>query len=291
MRYQAHHVLADAAAPKSELWRLIAGIVLIGALTLVLMAVWLFGQARITGTEPTQISMGMTPFDMIATLYSFVCVGVALWIALWLLHRRGFGSLISGGGARRDAVRVFWRVFGVACALLGLALLVPMPENLTPVQAMPVADWIKWVPLALPALFIQTGAEELVFRGYLQSQLAARFRSPWIWIVVPSAIFASLHFDPAAGANVWPIMGVTFLFGVIAADLTARSGNLGPAVALHMANNISSLLFVGLPGGLSGLSLYLLPVESSDPALTILFPIEALLLLIVWLGARLVIRR
>lgn len=147
------------------------------------------------------------------------------------------------------------------------------------------------MPLALPALLIQTGAEELIFRGYLQSQLAARFRSPVIWMVLPSALFAVLHFDSTAGANAWAIVGVTFLFGLVAADLTARSGSLGPAIALHMGNNISSVLFVGLPGNLSGLALFLLPVEASDPALRILFPVEALLLVLIWLAARVAIRR
>ncbi len=44
------------------------------------------------------------------------------------------------------------------------------------------------VLLALPlGMTILIGYwEELVFRGYLQSQLAARFRSPLVWIVLPS---------------------------------------------------------------------------------------------------------
>jgi DNA-directed RNA polymerase subunit RPC12/RpoP len=39
-------------------------------------------------------------------------------------------------------------------------------------------------------VLIQTGAEEVLFRGYLQQQLAARFASPIAWMVLPSAIFA-----------------------------------------------------------------------------------------------------
>ncbi len=54
------------------------------------------------------------------------------------------------------------------------------------------------------ACLIQTGAEELVFRGYLQQQLAARFASPLIWMVLPALIFGAVHYDPAtAGPNVW----------------------------------------------------------------------------------------
>jgi membrane protease YdiL (CAAX protease family) len=292
MSYQAQTHLSDAARPRIELWRLIIGVVLISVLTLLLSAVWIFAQAWIFRTTPGAITMGETPVELIAMLFSFVCAGLALWAVMAGLHRRGLGSLIVAApltGA--DAFGQFWRCFAGICVILGVALLIPMPDGLTPEQAKPFGDWVKWVPLALPALLIQTGAEELIFRGYLQSQLASRFRSPVIWMVLPSALFAVLHFDSTAGANAWAIVGVTFLFGLVAADLTARSGSLGPAIALHMGNNISSVLFVGLPGSLSGLALYLLPVEASDPALRILFPVEALLLLLIWLAARVAIRR
>ena len=41
---------------------------------------------------------------------------------------------------------------------------------------MPLAAWAAWLPLVLPALLVQTAAEEIAFRGYLMQGLAARFR-------------------------------------------------------------------------------------------------------------------
>jgi membrane protease YdiL (CAAX protease family) len=72
---------------------------------------------------------------------------------------------------------------------------------------------MSFLPLALVGVLIQTGAEEVLFRGYMQQQLAARFSSPILWMVLPSAIFAALHYQPEImGDNTWLMMGAVFVF-------------------------------------------------------------------------------
>ena len=81
-------------------------------------------------------------------------------------------------------------------------------------------------------------------------------------------------------------------FGILMADLTARAGTLGPAIAVHFVNNIVALLILGSPSGLYGLALYLLPYELSD--VTALRPwllVDCATTLVLWLVARLAIRR
>jgi hypothetical protein len=81
-------------------------------------------------------------------------------------------------------------------------------------------------------------------------------------------------------------------FGLVAADLTARTGNLGAAVALHFTNNISAVLMVGLAGNLGGLTLYQIHLPSGDASKTLLYlALDCLGLLVSWLLARLVLRR
>ena len=75
------------------------------------------------------------------------------------------------------------------------------------------------------------------------------------------------------------------------ADLTARCGNLGPALALHFLNNFAALLLLAPGEEMSGLALYRLPIEMSDPGLVSHLPVEIGLLFILWLAARVALRR
>ena len=122
-------------------------------------------------------------------------------------------------------------------------------------------------PIVLPAILVQTAAEELAFRGYLMQGLAARFRSRWVWWLLPAALFGALHWNPGEfGPNAWLVALSTGLIGLVLADVTVRTGNLSAAIGLHFANNVASLLVVSLPSPLAGLSLYLARIDPSDAA-------------------------
>ena len=99
-------------------------------------------------------------------------------------------------------------------------------------------------------------AEELLFRGYLTQALAARFRSPLAWALVPSLAFGALHWDGAAyGADAWLAVAAATAVGLALADVTARTGNLSAAIGLHFANNVAALLVVAMPGPTAALAL------------------------------------
>ncbi|MFC6636344.1 CPBP family intramembrane glutamic endopeptidase [Sulfitobacter sediminilitoris] len=149
---------------------------------------------------------------------------------------------------------------------------------------------------ACPVTFfvlVQVSAEEIVFRGYVQQQLAARFKSPMIWMVLPSVLFALGHYLPdTAGENALIIAIWAGVFGILMADLTARSGSLGPAIAVHFWNNVSAMLIVSLPDELSGLALYLSPFSMEDTeALQAWLPVDFAMMFVLWLAARVAIRR
>jgi membrane protease YdiL (CAAX protease family) len=144
----------------------------------------------------------------------------------------------------------------------------------------------------VPLLFVQTTSEEMIFRGYLQQRLGARFKNPLIWMVLPSLIFALGHYKPDLDPLVtWSIIAATLVFGVIAADLTRITGSLAAAMGLHFANNFFSLLIIGVPGQLSGLARYHTPytMQDSDKFQTLLW-IDIGLLIVIWLIARRVVR-
>jgi hypothetical protein len=82
------------------------------------------------------------------------------------------------------------------------------------------------------------------------------------------------------------------LFGAAMADLTARAGNLGPAIAVHFINNVMALLIVALPDQLGGAALYLLPFGMSDAeAMRAWMPADFFTTFVMWLVARLTILR
>ncbi|MGY6634337.1 MAG: CPBP family intramembrane glutamic endopeptidase [Alkalilacustris sp.] len=264
---------------RPQLWRLGLGLALIVVINLMVSAGLFMALATLgRGVGPT--GFGQSPGMMVALLLSFVGLAVGTWAAARLLHGRSLASLI---GPRRRAARHFLAGAGVIALVYGVSFVLG-GSALEVQRNLPTAVWLAWLPLALVGLAIQTGAEELALRGYVQSQLAARFASAWVWMVLPSAMFGLLHYDPAMmGGNAWLVVGVTGLFGLMAADLTARTGTLGLAWGLHFANNLFALLVVAPQGALSGLALFTAPFAADDTGMMRgLLVVDVAILALIW---------
>ncbi|MFP4237701.1 CPBP family intramembrane glutamic endopeptidase [Rhodosalinus sp.] len=297
--YAPHDAFVAPARARPEVWRLVAGLVVVGAVLFGLssaMRAVLYALAP--DTLYAELSMdggtGTTPASALVLLGSFAFMALGAIAAAHHLHGRSALSLIGPSLSR--AVRDFFRVLGALSALyIALALLPPWsgPGGTEPQPNLAPGLWAMLLPLTLAALVIQTGAEEILFRGYLQQQLAARFASPLVWLGVPSALFAFGHYVPASfGGDAWLVAVWSGVFGLAMADVTARAGNLGPAIAMHFMNNVFPVAFTAMEGMLSGLALYTLPSPSADPdLLRMAMPVEAGMLLCSWLAARLAIRR
>jgi membrane protease YdiL (CAAX protease family) len=144
----------------------------------------------------------------------------------------------------------------------------------------------------LAGVLLQTGAEEILFRGYIQQQLAARFRSPILWMILPSALFGVLHWQPdVMGDNAIYVVAAATLFGLLAADLTAKTGSLGAAWGFHFANNVVAILIVSLDGPLSGLALYTASVDPASPEIRPLILLDMGTTVVTWLIIRTIVSR
>lgn len=294
--YAAHERLVSPGRPAAALWRLLAGLVLIAAVALGLSAAFNAALAVLAPASwhlamASDGGMGTAPGPMLVLLGSFGFVAIGVLVAAHLVQRRPPLGLI---GPLPLAVVQFWRVLRMLL-ILGAVLLVLPPYDMGAALSpnLPPATWALLLPLSLGAVLIQAGTEELLFRGYIQQALAARFSSPLVWMVLPSALFALGHYLPAeAGQNALPIALWSGIFGVLMADLTARAGTLGPAIAVHLVNNVSALLIVSLPDTLSGLSLFTVPYSMSDAeALRGWLAIDFATMFVCWLAARLALRR
>ena len=296
----AHDIFIAPATRYPAIWRIFIAcltgflVYLIGAMTL-----FYFLAEPLLGITPTLqtmervfagVAIGDTPDKMALLLATFIPMALAaMAMAAW--HWRGpatlFGPLPHFWGNFVKAALVI--VVLNACFFLYSFLTEsePLTRNLE------TSIWAKALLWAIPLLFVQITAEEMVFRGYFQQQLAARFASPFIWLILPSLLFGLGHFDPEIDPKLaYMIIAATTIFGIIAADLTRITGNLGAAMGLHFANNFFALLLVGIPGQLSGVALFHAPFTMDQTEVLLPYVIvDLLILLAVWFIARRVVGR
>jgi membrane protease YdiL (CAAX protease family) len=293
MSYEPYEALIAPARSKASILRLILGIVITALFYMLLLRLsWqvllqVMGQ---TWFEQTMQVPGPSSFSqMFIMLGSFGFMTAAVCFTVWFLHHHSPLMLIGDfARAKRQFFLSIGSLFAMATAA---ATIINYGETLLP--NLPLIQWLGLQPLTLAFLFIQVSAEELVFRGYLQSQLAALGLHRFIWIMIPSAIFGLLHYEPAVmgAAAPWIVLSTT-VFGVIAADLTARSGTLGPAIALHFVWNFFTIGLFGFPDYLGGLAFLSHDFSIMDEERLIsLMPYDAAFLLLAYLSVRITLRR
>lgn len=279
---------------RPQIWRFVVGIgvvvlVYLGWMAALGVAVWAAQGGGGPENALASIGTGSTPGSLILLLLTFVGMALGTFAATRWLHKRPVATLF---GPRHLVLRDFALGFVIfsAFALPGILFFLATLD-LTPNTNWSV--WLLFLPLALIGLLIQTGAEEVLFRGYMQQQLAARFASRWVWMVLPSVIFGLVHYAPdEMGDSVWLMVFVTGFFGLIMADLTARSGALGLAWGLHFANNLFAILLFTTGEALDGLALYRLPFSTRDTeTIAPLIAVDLLGMILVWAVCRYALRR
>lgn len=92
----------------------------------------------------------------------------------------------------------------------------------------------------------QALSEEYVFRGYLMQAFGSLSRSPWVAIIVTSALFAVAH-----GVQNVPLFVDRFAFGLMAGIVVWRTGGLEAGIAMHVLNNFVAFGFALLLGNIS----------------------------------------
>jgi membrane protease YdiL (CAAX protease family) len=260
------------AAAKPALWRTIA-------CALLAVSLWLFA---VGATLPFATRTGgfATPTGVLLFLASFLGLAAGVALAARLLQSRSPRTLLGRDGFRPRAFGSGVAVVAVAAVPTSLALaVVAAPERQTA-----LAEWAAWLPLALPAILVQSIAEELAFRGFLLQSLAARFCSPLVWWLLPAVMFGALHWNPAElGPNAPLGVLASTLIGLALADATVRTGHLSAAIGLHFSNNIMAMLVIAMPSPISGLALFVSGVDSDDVGLVrLLLVADLTAILLAW---------
>jgi membrane protease YdiL (CAAX protease family) len=293
MQYSAHVPFVAPARVRPELWRLFAGLFLT-AIIYALGVAAIFGLVVVwSGMDGArswmqELSGSAGPTGTLLLLATFVGMALGPMLAVHLIHGRAVRTLF---GSPPVLLRHFLITLLICAVVFAVTALIPTP-SMTPLPNTELSLWMSFLPLALVGVLIQTGAEEVLFRGYMQQQLAARFSSPLMWMVLPSAIFAALHYQPEImGDNTWLMMAAVFVFAVLAADLTAVTGNIGAAWAMHFVNNALAILVVSTDGPLSGLALYIAPISPDSVDIRPLFYLDIATTVALWAVIRLLLRR
>jgi membrane protease YdiL (CAAX protease family) len=181
-------VWVDAARPRSQLWRTVTGGILILFVWLVWTIALLFVAAGSGLVDPRTIDalFGDTArdFTYLESVVLFVVVlatlwglGLGVWLALRVIHKRPLSSLLSADG------RMDRRQFATGCAIAAVFLSISLALSIVTGNAprrsdVEIQPWLLALGPLCAVIVLQAGSEELMFRGYLPQQLAARFRSP-----------------------------------------------------------------------------------------------------------------
>jgi membrane protease YdiL (CAAX protease family) len=188
---------------------------------------WLDGMSdEITLDDPGELAFQL---GVIALMLPCVLVPVAV---VWRRHV-GFLHSVAGHVRWGWLGRCLALAFFVVGASLGLSVAVAAVAGDEPVQ-LDSLDGRAVASLLVVLLLVpfQAAAEEYVFRGGLLQLIGSWTR----WVAVP-VLATSLLFAAGHIYDFWGLVSV-FLFGVIAAVITIRTGGLEAAIGLHVANNV-----------------------------------------------------
>lgn len=179
-------------------------------------------------------------------------VGLALAIPLaWAAHRAVFGQRIGWLASIQGSFRwrVFWRFLAVVVPLYLVSLGVELALGGIPELKMLPETWFLLATILLTTP-LQCAGEEYSMRGLGARAIGSWFPSRRVGLVVATAV-TSVVFMLLHGAGD-PWLNVFYLsFAVCASYLVWRTGGLEASIALHVVNNLSSMLllpFIGVGG-------------------------------------------
>ena len=276
-----------------DIWRIILGIFLVSALWLGaaigmgFLAAAFFPDLAEQVFENT-VGLGNHPEDLAFVLLTFLPVWIGLAVVLPLLHRRAPLALLG------PSHRVNWQHFWLAAVLVlaiavGFEMAFQLPTLLLDLphykahMLLQLPQWTLWLLPMLLLLFVQIGAEELLFRGYLLQMIRARGGGFWLAIALPSFLFGLLHYEPETfGQNAYLVVIVTTVLGILLCKVTLRTGNLGAALGIHFANNLTVMFLLGIDGNMDGMALFSAQIDLTSPLVSASLILQTLVMLAVY---------
>jgi membrane protease YdiL (CAAX protease family) len=196
-------------------------------------------------THPrTSVSLDDSAFGQFA--YILMAEGIAAYLVVWLVRRRGL-SLSTIGLGRRPSANDFIKglggfvVFFVVLMAINIVVGILWPDLSSEKQNVGFnnihtsADNI----FALVSLVILPPlGEEILMRGYLYSGLRMVWRF-WPALIMTSLLFGLAHLEFGSGGPlVWAAAVDTFTLSIVLVFLREKTGALYAGMMVHMLNNV-----------------------------------------------------
>lgn len=230
-------------------------LVTIGAvLAIIATAAGIYLMASGGGDEATNDMLAegirQSPLVYLALLISFPPMIMGLCASVKWVHKRSIKSLMTAHtkfrwGRLFQTMIVFWAIAGALGLITHLLGWSEFEYVFNP------SRFAMYAVISLLFIPLQSAAEEILLRGYLNQGLGKYIKNPWIVFFITSAGFAALHLgNPEAlkGAENGTLlltMSSYFAFGFIACILTYMDGGLESAIGMHVANNLFASTIMG----------------------------------------------
>lgn len=194
-------------------------------------------------------------------LISFVPLFLATLLAYRLFLRRNIRALFTS----QD--KYSWRNTWIGFAVMSMILLILGGSDLllnsdSYTWSLQLSVFLPYLLIAFTLLPIQTTAEELFFRGWLQQWLDNGRRSIWFICFAGGLLFAAPHmFNPEVSGNdlLLPLISYAAT-GFMLAWVSFRDKSLEIAIGAHFANNLLAALFISsTDSALPSVSLFTTP--------------------------------
>ena len=176
--------------------------------------------------------LGRTPLNLLFVLFTFVPIWIGVWAAMKFIHHIPM-KVLFGPSGKLDLqllFKAFFIMLFLGVGIEGGFQFIPVISkyiSYEPNRILALSDWAKWLFPVLLFIFVQSAAEELVFRGYLLQLIWSKSAGYVYAVVLPSLVFGLLHFDSQSyGTNAWYYCINTFVVGSLLCLITLHTGSL-----------------------------------------------------------------
>lgn len=197
---------------------------------------------------------------LIIGAFSVAAIIFALWIRFF--ERRDFNSV--GLGFDERSSKRYARGFVLGLIMAAAVVYTVRLFGGYSVEAEVFFASIDFLPvlILLFAFILQSGTEELIFRGWMMGRLAERY-GLWVGVIGNSILFTLMHVDSEAMAagglmNIAIFTSATLLFSIFLSLLVIRERSIWGAAAWHASWNWMFITWFGLPT--TGIELALSPL-------------------------------
>ena len=253
-RTAADQFFFNATLGSNQLWRWVLGLIVILLMWIGIGSIVLgiVGCAFLRATNAFGISCsdameitgdGSLTVILILAGFGFVVGLVGIWGVVRLIHEKPLSRVISGR-VSFDCNRYLYAMLVALVVSLVVFLTNRFVLRLDMTFQQPGWEYLVFFLFALLLVPIQTGFEELFFRGYILQGTMLLVRKKLVLAILSGVIFALPHLtNPEASAYGFaPYVVALVSFGVFFGLMTLLDGGIELAAGYHAVNN----LFMGL---------------------------------------------